>query len=45
MGLMIAGFKAHGIQEVQAFQCALAVFLGCCLVSYGYFLKHKSGSR
>ena len=45
MGLMIDGFKAQGIQEVQSFQCALAVFFGCCLVSYGYFLKHKSDSR
>jgi MFS family permease len=45
MGLMIDGFKAHGFQEPQAFQYAMAVFFACCLVSYGYFLKHKSDSR
>jgi MFS family permease len=44
MGLMIDGFKAEGLQEPQAFQAAMAVFLTCCLASYGYFLKHKSDS-
>jgi MFS family permease len=44
MGLMIDSFKAYGWQEPQAFQLAMAVFLTCCLASYGYFLKHKSDS-
>jgi hypothetical protein len=44
MGLMIDGFKAQGIIEPQAFQCAMAVYFLCCLASYGYFLKHKSDS-
>jgi hypothetical protein len=44
MGLMIDGFKAKGITEPQAFQCAMAVYFLCCLASYGYFLKHKSDS-
>ena len=44
MGLMIDGFKAMGWQEAQAFQSAMAVFLTCCVASYGYFLKHKSDS-
>lgn len=44
MGLMIDSFKAYGWQEPQAFQSAMAVFLVCCLASYGYFLKHKSDS-
>jgi MFS family permease len=44
MGLLIDGFKAQGIAEPQAFQCAMAVFFACCLASYGYFLKHKSDS-
>lgn len=44
MGLMIDGFKAEGLQEPKAFQCAMAVFFICCLASYGYFLKHKSDS-
>ena len=41
MGLMIDGFKAQSILEPQAFQCAMAVYMACCLASYGYFLKHK----
>jgi len=44
MGLMIDGFKASGFETPQAFQGAMAVFLICCLLSYGYFLKHKSDS-
>jgi MFS family permease len=44
MGLLIDGFKAEGLQEPHAFQCAMAVFFACCLASYGYFLKHKSDS-
>jgi hypothetical protein len=45
MGLMIDGFKAAGIQEPQAFQCAMGVFFVCCLAAYGYFVKCKSNSR
>lgn len=44
MGLMIDGFKAFGFETHQAFQGAMAVFLSCCLLSYGYFLKHKLDS-
>jgi MFS family permease len=44
MGLMIDGFKAYGAETPQAFQGAMSVFLICCLLSYGYFLKHKSDS-
>lgn len=44
MGLLIDGFKANGIEEAQAFQCAMAVFFACCMASYAYFLKHKSDS-
>jgi len=44
MGLMIDGFKAQGVIESQAFQCAMAVYFACCLASYAYFLKHKSDS-
>jgi MFS family permease len=42
MGLMIDGFKAVGYETQQAFQGAMAVFLSCCVMSYAYFLKHKS---
>jgi hypothetical protein len=38
IGLLVDGFKALGWQEVAAFQGAFGVFLGCCIVSYGYFL-------
>ena len=44
MGLMIDGFKASGMSEVVAFQSALSVFFACCVLSYAYFLKHKSDS-
>jgi MFS family permease len=42
IGLLVDGFKALGLNEVQAFQGALGVFLCCCLVSYGYFVATKS---
>jgi MFS family permease len=44
MGLMIDGFKASGWEEPLAFQGAMAVFMTCCVLAYGYFLKHKSDS-
>jgi len=44
MGLMIDGFKASGVAEILAFQGALAVFFVCCVMSYVYFLRHKSDS-
>ena len=44
MGLMIDGFKAFDVAEPLAFQSALAVFMACCVISYLYFLKHKSDS-
>ena len=30
-----------GLAEVASFQAAMAVFLCCCIVSYGYFLSVK----
>jgi MFS family permease len=41
VGLMIDGFKTINWSETYAFQGAMAVFLVCCTVSYGYFLKHR----
>lgn len=41
VGLMIDGFKTMNWSETQAFQGAMAVFLVCCTVSYGYFLKQR----
>jgi MFS family permease len=41
VGLMIDGFKTMDWSETHAFQGAMAVFLVCCTMSYGYFLKHR----
>ena len=41
VGLMIDGFKTMDWSETHAFQGAMAVFLVCCTLSYGYFLKHR----
>ena len=45
IGLLIDGFRAAGLGEVASFQSALAVFLGCSVISYGYFLWAKDNSR
>lgn len=42
IGLAVDGFQALGLTEVQAFQCALSVFLLCCIASYAYFLTARS---
>lgn len=42
VGLLIDAFKRLGWVEPQAFQMAVGVFFVCCVLSYGYFLKHKS---
>jgi hypothetical protein len=44
IGLLIDGFLAAGLPEVAAFRCAMAVFLACNLISYGYFLLAKDNS-
>jgi MFS family permease len=45
IGLLIDGFQATGMAEVTAFRAALAVFLVCSVMSYGYFLLAKDNSR
>lgn len=45
VGLMIDGFKAADWTEPHAFQGAMAVFFICCMLSYGYFLKHRPEGR
>ena len=45
IGLMVDAFKFQGWSEPKAFQSAMTVYLVCCVVSYLYFLKHKSDSR
>lgn len=42
IGLLVDGFKAMGLSEMQAFRAALSVFLCCCIASYGYFVVAKS---
>ena len=38
IGLLIDGFGVAGLSEVASFQAAMAVFLCCCIASYGYFM-------
>jgi predicted MFS family arabinose efflux permease len=44
IGLLIDGFLAAGLPEVAAFRGAMAVFLACNLLSFGYFLLAKDNS-
>ena len=41
IGLLVDGFRALGMSEVQAFQGAFAVFLACSIASYGHFMMTK----
>jgi len=45
IGLLIDGFSAAGLGGLDAFRAALTVFLGCCVMSYGYFVLAKDNSR
>ncbi|MES3001745.1 MAG: MFS transporter [Pseudomonadota bacterium] len=45
LGLLIDGFGAAGLGETAAFRAALAVFLACSVMSYGYFMLAKDNSR
>lgn len=45
IGLAVDGFKALGWGEVQSFQAAMAVFLLCSMLAYGYFLRTKSHNQ
>jgi predicted MFS family arabinose efflux permease len=38
IGLLIDGFAAAGLDTVDAFRAAMAVFLACSTASYGYFM-------
>ena len=44
IGLLIDGFAAAGLARTASFQAALAVFLACSVMSYGYFLLAKDNS-
>jgi MFS family permease len=45
IGLLIDAFAAVGLDEVSCFRLAMAVFLACCVISYGYFVLAKDNSR
>jgi MFS family permease len=45
IGLLIDGFGAVGLTEVTSFRAAMAVFLVCSVMSYGYFMLAKDNSR
>jgi hypothetical protein len=42
IGLAVDGFKVLGLGQIQAYQAAMGVFLGCCVASYLHFLQAKS---
>jgi predicted MFS family arabinose efflux permease len=44
VGLLIDVFAAVGLGTVDSFRAALAVLLGCCVMSYGYFVLAKDNS-
>ena len=41
-GLLVDMFRNFGLEEVASFQSAMAVFLSLCVVSYLYFIRHKT---
>jgi hypothetical protein len=45
IGLLVDGFAAAGLGEVASFRAAMAVFLCCSVMSYGYFMLAKDNSR
>ncbi len=45
IGLLIDAFRAAGMGEVASFRSAMAVFLGCSVISYGYFVLAKDNSH
>jgi hypothetical protein len=45
IGLLVDGFKAAGMTEVQAFQSAFGVYLMGCVAAYAYFVVAKSHNQ
>lgn len=41
VGLLVDGLRSVGLTEPQAYQGALGVYAGCCVMSYFYFLAAK----
>jgi MFS family permease len=44
IGLLVDAFAAVGLGEIASFRAAMAVFLGCSIMSYGYFMLAKDNS-
>ena len=44
IGLLVDGFAGAGLGEVASFRAAMAVFLCCSVMSYGYFMLAKDNS-
>ena len=42
MGLLIDGFGSMGWGVVQSYQGAMAVFMTCCVLAYGFFMSRQS---
>jgi hypothetical protein len=45
IGLAVDAFGAAGLDVVASFRAAMAVFLGCGIASYLYFLAAKSHNQ
>ncbi|MGE0330612.1 MAG: MFS transporter [Ramlibacter sp.] len=45
IGLLVDAFGAAGMDTVEAFRAAMAVFLACSMASYGYFLLARPDNR
>jgi MFS family permease len=45
IGLLIDGFKSLGFTEPDAYRCAFAVFLLCCMAAYAHFVTTQSDNR
>ncbi len=44
IGLLVDAFGAAGFSEIGSFRAAMAVFLGCSVLSYGYFMLARDNS-
>lgn len=38
IGLLIDAFQSAGLSQLVSYQCAMGVFLCCCIASYAYFV-------
>ncbi len=45
IGLLIDGFKSLGFTEPNAYRCAFAVYLLCCVASYVHFITSKPDNQ